>query len=219
MALSTQSTALAQPSSGSPPIWQPQKQAAEIPINQYRKHVNRKFNGSLRDSHELQKWSVAKPHDFWIDLWSYVGLVPDLPPGTSKAYDENIPMSDVPQFFEHAEINYAENVLTQPEVDPASIALIGVREAGDLEGEKWSWAKLRENVRQLRSALLRSGIKKGDRAAALISTSSWSIAVFLAAASIGAIFTSIAPDLGEEVSTLPQVSDACANNGHIGLHI
>lgn len=182
------------------PVWQPRQQPSKIPINRYRAHINNKFNTQLCDSHELHKWSVTQPHDFWIDLWSYVGLVPDLPAGTSLAYDPEIPMTDVPPFFENATINYAENVLTQPDVEPESIALIGIREGGSLDGEKWSWAILRENVRKVRSSLIRSGIKEGDRVAALISTSTWSIAVFLAAASIGAVFTSIAPDLGEEVN-------------------
>lgn len=164
--------------------------------------MNKKFTQSLRDSHDLHRWSVAKPQEFWIDLWSYVGLIPDLPPGTLRAYDPQIPMSDVPLFFENTRINYAENVLTQTEIDQNSTALIAIHEGGSLGGETWSWAALRENVRRVRSSLLRSGIRKGDRVAAVISTSPWSIGIFLAAASIGAIFTSIAPDLGDEVSKI-----------------
>jgi acetoacetyl-CoA synthetase len=192
------------------PIWVPHQQPSRIPINEYRDHVNKKFNKSLCNSHELQRWSVTSPHDFWIDLWSYVGLVPDLPPGTSRAYDPRVPMSEVPKFFEQATINYAENVLNQPEIDPSATALIGIRESGSLDGESWSWATLRENVRKLRSSLLRCGIKKGDRVAAVISTSPCSVGVFLAAASIGAIFTSIAPDLGEEVSKIPELTNCAA---------
>lgn len=192
------SATLRLPSSATSSIWRPQE-GSEIPINIYRAHVNDKFNIQARDSHELHKWSVSRAHDFWIDLWSYVGLVPDLPTGISRAYDPEIPMTDVPPFFENAKLNYAENVLHHPEVEPNSIALIGLREGGNLDGEKWTWMALRENVRKVRSSLIRSGIKEGDRVAALISTSPWSVAIFLAAASIGAIFTSIAPDLGEEV--------------------
>lgn len=185
------------------PIWQPHLPPSQIPLNIYRDHINRKFNLQLGNSQELHKWSVTDPQNFWIDLWSYVELIPELPPGTTRAYDPSIPITEVPPFFEHARINYAENVLTQPHVDPNSTALIGIREGGSLEGEKWSWSTLRENVRQVRSALIRSNIKEGDRVAALVSTSVWCVAIFLAAASMGAIFTSIAPDLGEEVCAVP----------------
>ncbi len=182
------------------PIWKPTVLSSKIPMNIYREHVNKKFNLRLADSHELHHWSVTDPQAFWIDLWGYVGLIPGLPAGIKRAYDSDIPISEIPPFFEGATINYAENVLTQPRVDSQSPALIGLREGQSLDGdaEIWTWFLLRENVRRVRSALLRNGIKQGDRVAAIVSTSVWSVALFLASASIGAIFTSIAPDLGFE---------------------
>ena len=181
------------------PVWRPSVPASEIPINQYREHVNRKFGKSLADSHQLHQWSVASPQDFWVDLWNYTELIPELPKHMTQAYDPRVPMNEIPRFFEGAKINYAENVLTQPNVDPDTPAIIGLREGQGLEGVQWSWRELREKVRQIRSALVRSETKAGDRVAALISTSNWSVAIFLATASLGAVFTSIASDLGTEV--------------------
>lgn len=174
-------------------------------MNQYRNHINNKFGLNLQNSQELHQWSVSAPQDFWIDLWSYLKLVPDLPPAVTRAYDASISMSEIPPFFEGAQINYAENVLTQPELSPDAPAILGLREGQGLEGEKWSWSDLREHVRKIRSALGRSDIKEGDRVAALVSTSNWSVAIFLAAASLGAVFTSIASDLGIDVSNLQSV--------------
>jgi acetoacetyl-CoA synthetase len=182
------------------PIWRPSLPHDSIPINQYRNHINRKFNLKLQDSQELYKWSISAPQAFWVDLWSYIELIPELPLGTTEAYDSTIPINCVPRFFENACINYAENVLTQPQLSPDSPALIGIREGESLDGECWTWAELREQVRKLRGALQRSGVKERDRVAALISTSVWSVAIFLATASLGAIYTSIASDLGTEVS-------------------
>lgn len=170
----------------------------------------KKFHLRLSDSHELHRWSVTDPQDFWIDLWDYVGLIPALPRGIKGAYSPDIPISEVPPFFDGATINYAENVLTQPRVDSQSPALIGLREGHSLEKdtEIWTWSFLQENVRKVRSALLRSGVRQGDRVAAIVSTSVWSVGLFLASASIGAIFTSIAPDLGLEVGF--SVAQYCA---------
>jgi len=50
----------------------------------------------------------------------------------------------------------------------------------------------------VRSASLRSGVVAGDRIAALVSNSAWTVVLFLASASMGAVFTSISPDLGSE---------------------
>lgn len=202
------------------PVWKPYALASEIPINQYREHVNRKFTKNLEDSQALHQWTVDSPQDFWVDLWSYTDLVPKLPKGIKGAYDPDIPMNEIPRFFEGVTINYAENVLTQPDVSPDAPAIIGLRETQGLDGETWSWAQLREKVRQIRSALGRSSIKAGDRVAALISTSNWSVAIFLATASLGAVFTSIASDLGTEVGHHLSASPWCLLTIWLpGLHL
>lgn len=186
------------------PLWKP-TDPDSTPIARYRKHVNKKFNISLQNSQQLHRWSVTRPHDFWLDLWSYVGLVPALPPSVTKAYDDSKKLSDIPKFFEGVHINYTENVLTNR--DPNGIALIGLREGSDPAGTKWTWAQLTEHVRRIRSALVRSGIQRGDRIAALMSNSPWTIAIFLAVASMGAVFSSISTEMGTEgcVSRLQQI--------------
>lgn len=166
-------------------------------MNIYRAHINRKFHKNLQSSQELQQWSVENLQDFWVDLHQYTGIMPSLPSHITAAFDATTPMEKIPEFFQGATVNYAENVLSGR--DLGRTALIGVREGQDLSGEVWTWALLRENVRKARSALLQLGVREGDRVAAIISTSVWSVGLFLAVASIGAIWTSIAPDLGEEV--------------------
>lgn len=167
-------------------------------MNVYRAYINQKFNQRLGSSQELHQWSVDNLQDFWVDLHDYTGIIPSLPSTVTFAFDDSIPMENVPEFFRGASVNYAENVVSGR--DLGKTALVGVREGQDLGGEVWTWRLLRENVRKARSALLQLGIKEGDRVAAIISTSVWSVGLFLATASIGAIWTSIAPDLGDEVS-------------------
>lgn len=134
-------------------------------------------------------------------MYSYLKLTPPLPPTIRKAYDEKVPISSVPKFFGGHRMNYAENVLFANPDDNA-VALIGVREAQDLskrDEETVTWSQLREKVRIVASALRHHGIKEGDRVAALVANSVWAIVLFLASAAIGAIFSSINPDLGIEV--------------------
>lgn len=168
-------------------------------MDAYRRHINAKFHQELRTSHDLHAWSVANPQQFWLDVYDYIGIVPPLAPGMMHAYDASIPMSSVPEWFEGVRLNYAENVLVNADRDLEAVALIGIREGQDLDGEKVTWKELRERVRILRSALLGIGVKEGERVAALVSTSIWAVVLFLASASMGAVFTSISPDLGIEV--------------------
>ncbi|KPI39678.1 Acetoacetyl-CoA synthetase [Cyphellophora attinorum] len=190
-------------------VWQPVA-GVKPPLQAYREHVNAKFKQNFETTQQLYRWTVDRPHDFWIDLYQYIGLMPALPPSITKAYDDTLPMSQNPQFFPKQEINYAENILfANP--NPQAPALIEVREDQDVYNDKpvtLSWAEFREAVRKTASALRRSGIKQGDRVAALVATSNWAVTLFQATASIGAIFTIISPEIGTSgcVSRLAQVS-------------
>ncbi|KAJ5121752.1 hypothetical protein N7526_008689 [Penicillium atrosanguineum] len=188
------------------PIWTPTVPHDQIPMNVYRAHINRKFNQNLSSSQELHQWTVQNLQDFWIDLHQYTGTIPSLPLTVKSSFDACMPMEKIPEFFRGATVNYAENVVSGRDLNRT--ALIGVREGQGLNGEVWTWGLLRENIRKARSALLHLGIQEGDRVAAIISTSVWSVGLFLATASIGAIWTSIAPDLGVEgcISRLQQVT-------------
>jgi acetoacetyl-CoA synthetase len=186
-------------------LWKPTNPES-APISIYRRHINRRFNQSLKTSQELHRWSVRHQHEFWIDLWDYVGLIPPLPKAIKRAYDDAKDIREIPTFFDGVCLNYAENVLFNR--NPDAIALVGLREGQGLDGEAWSWGVLIENVRIARSALVRTGVNKGDRVAALMSNSPWTIALFLATASIGAVFTSISPEMGASgcISRLDQIS-------------
>ncbi|KAK5126729.1 hypothetical protein LTR85_009663 [Meristemomyces frigidus] len=190
-------------------LWQP-KRAGRTPMDDYRRHVNRRYYENLRTSKDLQRWSVQQPHKFWMDLYGYLGLKPPLPRHLTKAYDDTVPMSSIPPFFPGLRMNYAENAMfANP--DPNAIALVGVREGMDLakeDAEQLTWHDFREKVRLTASALRRSGVNQGDRVAALVANSIWAMILFHASASMGAIFTSISPELGLEgcVSRLQQVT-------------
>lgn len=97
-------------------------------------------------------------------------------------------------------MNYAENALAgNPDLN--ATALIGIREGGNLDTpERVTWGQLRERVREAASALRRCGIRREMVVAAMVGNSVWAVVLFLASASLGAVFTSINPDLGAEVS-------------------
>lgn len=192
-------------------LWTPKqagRAAYSTAMDKYRQHINSKFNADIKTTQDLVQWSNEKPQEFWVDLYSYLGLVPPLPPSVTKAYDEKAPISSNPPFFEGHLINYAENALfSNP--NPNATALIGLREGQELDdAEHITWAEFRDQVRLTASALRRSGIKKGDRVGALVATSNFAMILFHATAAIGAIFTCISPDLGLEgcVSRLQQVT-------------
>jgi acetoacetyl-CoA synthetase len=197
------------PRSTTEPLWTPSDPSSTA-IFRYRQHINDKFKPilPLQTSQDLHTFSINHPHDFWIDLYDHCGIIPSLPISTKWAYDPNAKLRDLPTFFPGLKLNYAENVLVPNTTrDPHAVALVGVREGRLNDPEQLTWAELTELVRMTRSAMLRQSIKQGDVIAALMANSIWTIVLFLSAASIGAIFTSVAPDLGVQgcVSRFAQV--------------
>jgi acetoacetyl-CoA synthetase len=190
-------------------VWRPTNPEATA-MSAYRRHVNLTFTKSFHTTRDLQQWSIDTPHAFWIDVYSYLDLVPRLPPDTTKAYQDNVPMRHIPKFFPNLRLNYAENVF-YANPDPRATALVEIREDEPIKpgaGRVIMWREFRESVRRVASALKASGVKEGDRVAAIVANSSWAVVLFYAAASMGAIFTCISPDIGVDgcVSRLRQVA-------------
>ncbi|EXJ83032.1 acetoacetate-CoA ligase [Capronia epimyces CBS 606.96] len=178
------------------PLWMPADPRA-TPMSRYRERINSNFSARLKDSQELHQWTVQHPHEFWIDLYEYCGIVPQLPSHTRLAYNPRLGLRDVPAFFPGLKLNYAENVLVpNTNANPSAVALVGLREKDLGHPENVTWSELTELVRVARSALARQGIKQNHVVAALMANSIWTIVLFLACASMGAIFTSVSPDMG-----------------------
>jgi acetoacetyl-CoA synthetase len=189
-------------------VWQPTNPEATA-MSAYRRHVNRAFTKSFNNTRDLQQWSIDSPHAFWIDVYKYLDLVPQLPNHTTKAYDDSVSMRDIPKFFPELRLNYAENIF-HANPQPHATALVELREDEPIRpgaGRVITWREFRERVRRTASALKASGVREGDRVGAIVANSAWAVVLFYAAASMGAIFTCISPDIGVEgcISRLRQV--------------
>jgi acetoacetyl-CoA synthetase len=95
------------------------------------------------------------------------------------------------RFFPRARLNFAENLLRR---NDASDALVFWGE--DKVRRRLSWAELNGAVSQLQQALRALGIKPGDRVAAIVPNMPEAIIAMLAAASLGAVWSSCSPDFG-----------------------
>jgi acetoacetyl-CoA synthetase len=106
------------------------------------------------------------------------------------------PLNPMPgtRWFEGATLNYAEHVLRAPglaEDDPVVLAYSQTRPPVTL-----STRELGEQVRRVRAGLRRLGVGRGDRIAAYAPNIPETYVLMLASASLGAIFSSCAPEFG-----------------------
>ena len=142
---------------------------------------------AFADHRELWRWSVAEPEAFWGAVWEHYRV-----PGS---YDRVLGSAQMPgaQWFPGARLNYAAHMLgTDEDTDrTAIIARSQTREPREL-----TFGELREQVGRARAGLVRLGVGQGDRVVGYLPHVPETIVVFLAAASLGAIWAACAPEFG-----------------------
>jgi len=172
------------------PLWSPSKEQQEkTPLSHFigwcAEHYGRDFSGY----DAFYAWSITKRSDFWSAVWDYCNVRGER--GDRALIDGDDMLGA--RFFPDATLNFAENLLTGA---GAGDALIFRGE--DKVSYRWSWDRLREEVSRLQQAFRALGVEKGDRVAAMMPNMPETIACMLAAASIGAIWSSCSPDFGEQ---------------------
>lgn len=99
------------------------------------------------------------------------------------------------QWFAGGTLNYAEHALTEaPGRHDGDTAVEFVREDG--VERTVTYGELRDLVARARTGLIAAGVGRGDRVVALAPNCVETLVMFLAAASLGAIWSSCSPDLG-----------------------
>ncbi len=142
------------------------------------------------DHTDLHRWSVEDPAGFWSLAWDRFGVVGE--PGEEALKPGSDHMADT-TFFPGARLNVARNMLRLAGPDPAIVF-----EGEDGSGRELSWDGLHHLVSRLQQGLVDAGVDPGDRVAAWLPNVPEAVAAMLAAASIGAVFTSTSPDFGTD---------------------
>lgn len=160
----------------------------------------RLYQDWLRERHGLQfdgydalwRWSVTELDAFWQSIWDYFDLQSPTP-HTAVLAKNAMPGA---QWFPGAQVNYARQVLRHVDAAHAAgqPALIGRGEKG--RRSELSWPELRRQAASLALHLQAQGVQPGDRVAAYLPNIPETIIAFLACASIGAVWSVCAPDMG-----------------------
>ncbi|KAJ6498846.1 acetoacetyl-CoA synthetase [Mycena sanguinolenta] len=169
-------------------LWKP-IQASSTAAERLRQFINNKHGLHLDNYHALHKYSVES-YTFWLDLSDFLAIVLSVPP---KKVIEKGTMPEVPIWFPDARMNYAENLLY---LNDDFVACTAGGETGVVQ--HYTYQQLRELVRQMARAMKRHGMQKGDRVAGVVNNTITAIVIALATASVGAIYSSIATDMGTQ---------------------
>jgi acetoacetyl-CoA synthetase len=172
-------------------LWTPPRDVLERSrIGDYLRWLERERGLSFASYPELWQWSVDDLAGFWSSIWDYFQVMAHAAP-TATLSGREMPGA---RWFPGARLNYAEHVLRMPGVadgDPIAWAYSHSRDPITLTA-----AELREQVRRVRAGLRRLGVVSGDRVAAYAPNIPETFVLMLATASLGATFSSCAPEFG-----------------------
>lgn len=170
------------------PLWTPTSGTVEQSnLSQYQHWLKEKKNLSFGSYHELWQWSVNHPGPFWKSIWEYFGILHD--GSFSFVVKGNMPEC---RWFEGASLNYAEHIFRK--ASSHHPAIIFKSESSSIQSV--SWDELKQQVSSLQKHFKEQGIKAGDRIVAYLPGTPEATVSFLAANSLGAIWSSCSPDFG-----------------------
>ncbi|MEQ1953892.1 acetoacetate--CoA ligase [Mesorhizobium sp. CN2-181] len=172
------------------PLWKPDaERIARAPLTAFTWRAEQVSGRSFSGYADLHRWSTEDREAFWNLVWDYCGVVGDK--GSRTLIDgDRMPGA---AFFPDARLNFAENLLGKRGEGDALVF-----RGEDKAEQRMSWDELHALVSKLQRVFRSVGIEPGDRVAAMMPNMPDTVACMLAAASIGAVWSSCSPDFGEK---------------------
>lgn len=141
---------------------------------------------------DLHRWSVSDLEGFWAEVAEDRQVLWRAQPSRTLADgDASMPGA---RWFPGGELNYVEHALRDAAAHPGRVAVVAqsqTRDAIEMGGDE-----LLETVTRCAAGLRDLGVERGDRVVAYAPNIPETLIAFLATASLGAIWSSCAPEFG-----------------------
>ncbi len=171
------------------PLWIPSSERKrQANITRFMETVNARHSLKLSSYSDLYNWSVNNIPDFWAEVWDFVGIK------ASKRYEsiiEDLTKFPGARWFPGVRLNFAENLLRYRD-DQLAFIFIGETQTS----KRMTYAELYDSVARLAHSLEESGVGTGDRVVGYMPNMIETVICMLAAASLGATWSSCATDIG-----------------------
>ncbi len=175
-------------------LWKPTpERVASTTLTRYQAWLRDQRGVETGSYEELWRWSVTDLDGFWSSIIDFCGVSLE-PHGGQVLASREMPGA---QWFPGSRLNYAEHILRGPGLrgrDPAAAAVHHASELRPLSS--WSWGRLEAEAARIASGLRAYGVGPGDRVAAYMPNIPETIAGLLATVSLGAVWSSAAPEFG-----------------------
>jgi len=174
-----------------PILWQPTaEQAAQSTMGRYVAWLAAERGLKFDGYDALWRWSVSDLDGFWTSIVEYFDIKLATP------YSRVVSSHAMPgaTWFDGAHLNFADQIIRHAKTKPTATALISQSET--FGRSQTSWAELAQQVASVAAHLGEMGVRKGDRVVAILPNTQTALIAFLASASLGAIWSLCAPDMG-----------------------
>jgi len=171
------------------PLWAPSQERIEgANLTRFARQAVRDWRLGFNDYPAFYRWTTENPEQFWDSVWKFAGVRASAK-GARVLVDGGLMPGA--RWYPDARLNFAENLLRRRD---ASTALVFWGE--NRIRRRLSHHELYEQVSRVAQALRALGVKPGDRVAAYLPNLPEAITAMLAAASVGATFSTCSPDFG-----------------------
>ena len=171
------------------PLWEAtEAMRQQANITQYMRWLADKKDLHFATRDALWQWSVDSLEDFWASIWDYFSVKASKP-YTTVLVERKMPGAS---WFSGAELNYAEHAFRNATSERPALLFRSERHTL----REVSWDELATKVGSIAHALRALGVQRGDRVVAYMPNVPETLIAFLACASIGATWSSCAPDFG-----------------------
>jgi acetoacetyl-CoA synthetase len=170
-------------------LWQPSGEQIEgATLTRYQCWLGETRGLSFDSYAELWRWSVDDLEGFWSSICEFFEVRFEAPAQRVLGSRE-MPGAE---WFPGAQVSFAEHVFRGRDEDAVAIRHASeVRDPGE-----WTWGELRRETARIAAGLREQGVTRGDRVVAYMPNIPETVAAFLACASIGAVWSSAAPEFG-----------------------
>ena len=175
----------------SPILWSPTPaQSDATAMARYIRWLGGTRGLTFADYPALWDWSVSDLPAFWTSIVDFFDIKFSTP-ATTALGARSMPGAD---WFPGARLNYADQILRHAVQTPHAPA---VAVTSETFGETTlSFAELHARVASVAHHLTEMGVTSGDRVVATLPNTETALIAFLATASIGAVWSLCAPDMG-----------------------
>ncbi len=170
-------------------LWTPSPERVEhATLTRYERWLGETRGLKFDDYEALWRWSVDDLEAFWSSIVEYFDVQFAEPPRAVLG-SQSMPGAE---WFPGGRLNYAEHIFRGRDA-----AAVAVRHASELRSPgEVTWGELQAQTAAVAAGLRSLGVGPGDRVAAYMPNIAETVASFFACASIGAVWSSAAPEFG-----------------------